>query len=345
MQNDFNLDAWPRLSDALRIKARQLAERNLKAANAKPVRSNYHEHTISKFGDGFVRNVRRLVLLALMAAFMLSSVRLFSIGAETFGETLPDTLPNIVNLLLSLIAGACIVVLAETGQVIFSLAFATYEEHRWPLWFGLIISTLIALVGNFQVAIWDAEHITVFHVLEALAPPSLVMALAYVQKGQVLDDARLRHQNEKAYQDDLQRWEREFRNVEKHPEWTGFYARALRDTYARTYIKRLNAAPLTDDEWRLIVSRELQADHWHETLDVSQPVSKRVSVTHENGTRKRVSSKAHGVSGRGALTHYLEEHPDERERNRDDLAHMFSVSRSTVNRVLASTNGHGEYER
>ena len=88
---------------------------------------------------------------------------------------------------------------AEVGQVVFSLALAnlgTSRSARRLLMVSMMIATTIALVGNVQLALPGHEN-RPFAWFEALAPPIIVLATAYVIKEQILETVEVRHANER----------------------------------------------------------------------------------------------------------------------------------------------------
>ena len=91
------------------------------------------------------------------------------------------------------------VMMAEIGQVIFSLAAAVNQNktHARLLNAGAFICLAIAITGNVDAMskkLWDGTNFGgVFAVLETLAPPCLVLITSYVLKGQLLNAIETRH--------------------------------------------------------------------------------------------------------------------------------------------------------
>jgi hypothetical protein len=93
-----------------------------------------------------------------------------------------------------------------------------------------------------------------------------VLSTAYVLKEQMLESIEMRHANERAYQEAVSEWQRAAMNPEAHPRWMQFYANAIRDALRKTNSRRREAVEsLTHGDWRTLVYRELQADHWYDT--------------------------------------------------------------------------------
>jgi hypothetical protein len=71
----------------------------------------------------------------------------------------------------------------------FSRVFKSYTS--------MMLATVISVVGNVQLALPGHEN-SPFAWLEALAPPIIVLATAYVIKEQILEAIEVRHANERA---------------------------------------------------------------------------------------------------------------------------------------------------
>jgi hypothetical protein len=156
--------------------------------------------------------------------------------------------------------------------VVFSLALATLgttTPSRRLLYTSMAIATAIALVGNVQVAL-PGHTSSPFAWLEAIAPPLLVLSTAYVLKEQMLEAIEMRHANERAFQQAMSAWQQATLQPEAHPHWMQFYANALRDALHKANSRRRDLLDtLTSTDWRTLVHRELQADHWYETPQMS----------------------------------------------------------------------------
>ncbi len=86
-----------------------------------------------------------------------------------------------------------------------------------------------------------------------------------------------RHTTERTYQAALSEWHRATAHPENHPQWSQLYANALRDALSRANNRRQETlSALTTADWRTLVYRELQTEHWfadHEQdYIVSRPV-------------------------------------------------------------------------
>ncbi|HML20950.1 MAG TPA: hypothetical protein PKD09_04835, partial [Aggregatilinea sp.] len=134
--------------------------------------------------------------------------------------------------------------------------------------------------------------------LEAVAPPLLVLSTAYVLKEQVLERIEQRHADERAFQAVFAQWQAAAAEPEKHPQWSQFYANALRDTLLKANSRRREVlSEMSIGDWRTAVYRETQADLWYEgprptqdmpvhALDIAADSNKR----NGNGIHPKVSA-------------------------------------------------------
>jgi hypothetical protein len=231
----------------------------LRAIGSKPIREQFAGETISKYPVSMTRMITLLCLILLLAAFTPSAIRLYVIGSQTFGQAVPNpTARNVV--------GLATVLSAEVGQVVFSLALATLGTScsaKRLLYGSMFIATIIALTGNVQIALPGYTH-SPFAWLEATAPPVLVLSTAYILKEQLLEAIEHRHTTERSYQVALKEWHKATAHPENHPQWSQFYANALRDMLSKANNRRQETlAALTTADWRALVYRELQAEHWY----------------------------------------------------------------------------------
>ena len=148
---------------------------------------------------------------------------------------------------------------AEIGQVVFSLALATLgasHSSRRLLYASMGISTILALTGNIQTA-FPGHTQNPFTWLEAVAPPLLVLSTAYVLKEQVLESFEQRHVDERAFQSALAEWQAATAEPEQHPQWSQFYANALRDALRKANARRKETlSQMTQDDWRITVDSQ-----------------------------------------------------------------------------------------
>jgi hypothetical protein len=231
----------------------------IRAIGPKPIRDHFSDITISKYPTSVTHLITGLCLVLLLAAFTPSAIRLFVMGSTTFAQAVP-------NSVASHAVGLATVLSAEVGQVVFSLAMATLgtsHSARRLLYFSMGLATAIALTGNIQIGL--VKHAdSPFAWLESIAPPLLVLSTAFVLKEQLLETVEHRHLTERTYQIALGEWQKATANLEAHPQWSQMYANALRDALNKANNRRQEIlASLTTADWRALVFRELQADHWY----------------------------------------------------------------------------------
>jgi hypothetical protein len=285
------------LTQDQRQSAHQAArEAVIRAIGAKPTREHFNYATISKYPPTVTRLIFFLCLVLLLAAFTPSAIRLYVIGSQTFGQAVSDEVAMTA-------VGFATVLSAEIGQIVFSLALATLgtsQSARRLLITSMAIATIISLVGNVQVAL-PGHEASPFAWLEALAPPIIVLATAYVIKEQILEAVEVRHANEQAFQTALADWRVLTADPEDHPSWMQFYANALQDALRKTNVRRKETlSQMTVEDWRLSVGREMRADMWYQDMEAdsgssllfSHAVEAITASSNGNGSRPKVSAAA-----------------------------------------------------
>jgi hypothetical protein len=249
------------LSQDERLAANQTAcNAVLKSIGEYPTREQFINYAASKYPLHTTRLIIALCIIALTAAFTPSAIRLYHIGAETFGYSINHTLSQ-------QLVGIAIVLMAEISQVVFSLSLAVLgasHAAKRLLYSSMAIATAIALIGNIQVAL-PGQWTNPFAWLEAVAPPLLVLSLSYILKEQMLTSIEQRFLTEQAYQQAVAEWSIATAKPEEHPKWLQFYANTLRDSLreANKYKRSINLNDLYQEDWRRLVWREIQADTWY----------------------------------------------------------------------------------
>jgi hypothetical protein len=249
------------LTQEQRQAARQAARQAVvRCIGPRPTREQFAHHTISKYPPSVTRLISILCIVLLLAAFTPSAIRLYVIGSQTFGQAVSSSVAMTA-------VGLATVLSAEVGQVVFSLALATLgtsRSSRRLLYLSMAISTILALTGNIQTAL-PGHAQSPFAWLEAVTPPLIVLSTAYVLKEQVLESIEQRHADERAFQSALAEWQAATAEPEQHPQWSQFYANALRDALLKANSRRKEAlSEMAIGDWRLAVYRETQADLWYE---------------------------------------------------------------------------------
>jgi hypothetical protein len=280
------------LTQEQRQTARQAArEAIIRAIGIKPAREQFTFTTISKYPPAITRLISGLCLVLLLAAFTPSAIRLYVIGSQTFGQAVSNSVAMTA-------VGVATVLSAEVGQVVFSMALATLGTSRVSrrlLYASMAITTILSLIGNIQISL-PGHMNSPFAWLESLAPPILVLSTAYVLKEQALESIERRHANERAFQAALTGWQVAVSDPEDHPQWLQFYANTLRDALRKANNRRQDTlSQMTQDDWRIAVTREIQADRWYEyseqndTLIAASPSETSLWATSRNGNSPKAS--------------------------------------------------------
>lgn len=254
------------LTDERRIEARARARSIVtKDAGDMPARADFDNHTEAKYPQWVNRLIIGLCVIVLAAAFAPSAIRLYAIGSMTFAEAIPHQASAVA-------AGIAMVIMAETAQVLFSLAVAVMDASKTAkrlLYVSMFGATVLALVGNGQVSL-PGHETNPFAWLESFMPPLLVLSTAYILKEQMLVSIAQRHANTKAHQEALSVWNMANAQPERHPRYRSALANALRDAIKEENVKGTGAnarrelmAALDMESWKLLVKRELSADDWY----------------------------------------------------------------------------------
>lgn len=269
------------LSDEQRIDARSRASAIVtKSIGDAPNRDQYQHAAVSKYPAWVNQLIMLLCAFVLIAAFVPSAIRLYAIGSSTFAQAIDDDAS-------AMAAGLAVVIMAETAQILFSLAAAVLAistvTSRRLLYASMAAATLLALVGNAQVSL-PGHWTNPFAYLEALLPPLLVLSTAYVLKEQMLVAIETRHANERAYQLAYNEWATANGKPEAHPRYMSALANALRDALREANSKGSGAtnrrelmATFTNEHWKALVTRELNADEWYGSGDSALPAAQPVT--------------------------------------------------------------------
>lgn len=286
-----------------RTKAHKSAQNALASwIGVAPTREQFANSAASRYPAWITRLIVGACILLLAAAFTPSAIRLYDIGSKTFGHAIPDA-PS-MNWV-----GIAIILLAETGQVVFLLALNILGEHASRRAKGLLLisafaSTLVALVGNLQtVEPWRVGLL--FSWIEAIVPPLLVLSTSYVLKEQMLDAIAQRHANEEAYRIAMLTYESQVSNLEKHEHWMRFYANAVIEQLRkanRNKAAKEAFAHLPEVQKLLLFQRELQSDAWYVQAVELQQVQQEHEAQrqqHEQERLARLQAKALQSGGGG----------------------------------------------
>lgn len=255
------------LTQQQRLEGRQKAIKVIEAlAGERPKREHFKNSSVSKYPQWITALVVVLSVIVLMTAFLLSAMRLYHIGYETFYETLAHDL-------MSIIAGLAIVLLSEAAAVLFTIALSVIgqtQTQRRILLASIVGTAALALSGNYYVALYE-HALTVFNVLEAMLPPLLTLSTAYVLKELLLCVIEQCHADQIAYEQAMSDWQRLTANPESHPKFTQAYANELRDMLIkinrRRKLSKTAIEQLEAPQWRTLVKRELQTEDWFDATD------------------------------------------------------------------------------
>ncbi len=153
---------------------------------AGPVRAlaEFASETVSEYSAKTMRYITWLAYLALFMAYLPSAIHIqdaaYQIALEAIGHQIS-----------AVVIAYCTVGLAESGILIFSLAFAVLPSgwlSKTFLFAGAFTSLALALAGN----ITQAEPHNLLSWLMAVAPPLLATGLTFVLKQQTLTANRNR---------------------------------------------------------------------------------------------------------------------------------------------------------
>lgn len=262
--------------DALLLDQRDQAYANAKlqiageapSKDGQPKEEDFLSVEHGKYPAWVSRTINGLTAGMLIASFLPSAMRLHNIALQLQQRVMQDAFSNHV-------AAICVVLSAEIGQVIFSLAAAITKSRlqRFGLYIGASICTLIALVGNI-IAMENHIGENTFSILETVSPPILVLITAQILKMQMLHSIEQRHfartRFEEAkrkwkenYDFEFKQWENVYANASENPKWDRVLANSIRNQIRQANkSKKAILRDLTDYDWRELVIRERRAEEW-----------------------------------------------------------------------------------
>lgn len=302
-----------------------------------PTLQDYEKRKTSKYPPAVSNTIYALCVLMLAAAFLPSAMRLHAVGVGAFEDVITDAFSVYL-------AALCFVLMAETGQVIFTLASAVASGvwMRAGLFAGSLICTLIALSGN-ALAVQQAHALKeaadaapastdtialAFAFLETYAPPLLVLVVSSILKSLIMGAIKTHHDARIKFEDAYagwllsktqteNAWSEAHANAHLHHSWMRVSAGALKEAVRRANAARTTVLTKLDDaDWYALVHRELNADAWYERSQVStQPaIEKQVTghVLRSSPARKLRVSPAGGAAGKhtGELRDSIKQNAD-----------------------------------
>lgn len=269
------------------------ASASLRIAGAKPQQADYERSDFAKYSAKTVQLINWTMNVVMLAAFIPSAVRIF---AAAFDASLAFADAPFAGII-----GVCSVLLAEAGQVAFtmSMSIADSQTQRLALRIASWGCTAFALVGNAHIAEpW--KHAYAFSWLEAFLPPALVLIAANVRKTQALHLDAERFSAHQRFQEALSLWQQRFDNAHDHAAWERELANALRDAL-RSANKSSKAVlrELTLSDWHSLILRERNAEEWwlqaernareaeeHRLREAQERLTQKSGHTNGNATRE-----------------------------------------------------------
>ena len=260
--------------DAAYSKARE------RIAGRRPTIAEFQTNKLAKYPREFVALVTGLSAFMVLVAFLPSAIRIHQVALTQFATAVLDVPSQYV-------AALCVVLMAETGQIIFSLA-SMRADGRTQYWLFIIaswVSTAIALSGN-AVASGDHAMTNAFAFLETFAPPVLTLITASVLKSQIVHSVSDRHVAQTQYDDAIRRYEETLANAHESSAWQRTIANALRDAIRSANVRSsAQLRELTSQDWYALVRREQGAEEWYtsEAQRVAE-ATKRLAIANEVAT-------------------------------------------------------------
>lgn len=250
-------------------KAREITVRKM---GTQPKREQFQNRSFGRYPGWIVGIIAVLVIIVLVSAFILSAMRLYDIGRSEFYSTIAHDAS-------AMWAGIFVLLMSESSAVLFTVALSVIGDTKLQkgIFIGIaLLSTLIALSGNFYVALYERD-VTVFSVLEALAPPVITIATSYALKELMLKFVEKRHEEKTSFEEALEKWRKSTADPDKHPDFIHAYADTLKaaiyDANKDGRVKHQWAdgtkervvdilQRFTKSDWLLAVQSEMNADKW-----------------------------------------------------------------------------------
>jgi len=246
-----------------RYQAREQAKAFIVSLSRKPVRSDYADLGYSKYPPSFMAGVIIGCVLMFVASLVPSAIRVFDLSERLSYSTIADQHS-------ALFIGIATVIFSEIGSILFTLALAVLPQNtymRKVMIASVFACALVAISGNYEVVIYQRAHVTVFTYLEALLPPFLTLATAYILKEVALDFMARRYETDQAYKQALAAYEQAVANPEKHDDFLSCYANSLWDMFLKCNkraTQRYQALLLYSNQQKYeVVKAIMAADSWY----------------------------------------------------------------------------------
>lgn len=256
-------------------------------AGSEPQLSDFTRKVFSKFPPQFMKRMRSLGYALLVPAFTPSAIRIFIAAFNLNAEYLNRDGTQVIGGVAAGIIGLMSVLLAESGQVAFTLWAASVPDDaksmRNALQVGAWGCLLFALTANVFIVQPYTQTANLVACalawLETVLPPLLVLITANVLKTLSLHDIENQHAAQQAFEAEYAAWQARIATAHLDERWMQTLANELRDAlYRFNAVSRKKLRELTTDDWRTLVLREMAADNWY-VPNPPQPVTQPVTQT------------------------------------------------------------------
>lgn len=216
----------------------------------------------------------------------------------------------------------------------------TKGKARWIALVPVLLGTLVAFVGNWQITQPDST----WGYVETIFPPIAVLSVAFFFEGTLVPELERRQQNENAYKEARTEYDLLTRNPNKHPQWQNTYGWSLWEMWAKVYGSRYDAATFDREFKQQIAIREMNADTFFDG-DIQPRVFQ--NIQNKNNGIQNASPRS-GPPKKQLVVDYLRENSDILGMDQRELAEYLTnelgmpISQPTVSRALSivSNNNH-----
>lgn len=248
-----------------------------------PNRADYENRTVSEYPAWLTVVIATFMIIVFVAAALPSLFRLYRVGYDYFYEGIASNWQaTIVGVSTFLLAEFLIVLSTVAMRVLFKSKVAR-SAFLLPIGLGLAM----AFVGNWTIT----QPHDAMGWLETIAPPIAVLFTAMIGEQLTLHSIKSRHENERAFQQDmlaiesdkreqqqaekmayrdsLNTWHNATKDPEQSDTWLSAYANALRskiieaNNFGSGKTKRMEyISNLSRDGWVILIRQEIQAEQW-----------------------------------------------------------------------------------
>lgn len=320
MSDQSNISEYPTLTDAQRIQARRNAERNLVQKYAhKPEPSEFKDFTALEYPRWFSGGVGLALLFVALAAGIISALRLYYAGYTQFYAAIPDQRQAQLVGVLTPMAAEVLVIVAAVGMQVY---LHKQRRARWLALVPVLLGTVVAFVGNWQVA----QPGTTWGWVETIFPPVAVLSVAFFFEFTLIPELRRRQGNETAYRAARADYDRMLTAPQSHPQWRNTYGWALWEMWSQVYKREMDPRALDRDIRQALALREMEADSFFED---------EIALKFQKATENTGRTQQDVIDA-------LRADPSLRNLQGQEIAAITGASPATVSRALrkSSTNGH-----